>query len=127
MGLNTWAAFLGTDTNAEIAGDLAMPPGKVRPTLKALRENGLNVVAIHNRTDRWATNHLFLHYWGTGPAEKLARGLKPRSMNWANSTRLTGARHRPRPGRREVSGRCSAEALGFWRQGRSARTAHRLT
>ena len=48
MGLNTWAAFFGSDANAEIAGDVAMLAGEVTPVLKALRANGLNVVAIHN-------------------------------------------------------------------------------
>src|SRR5206468_6599681 len=47
MGLNTWAAFYGSDANAEIAGDVAMLAGEVTPVLKALRSNGLNVAAIH--------------------------------------------------------------------------------
>src|SRR5215475_6098575 len=48
MGLNTWAAFYGSDANAEIAGDVAMLSQEVTPVIKALRSNGLNVVAIHN-------------------------------------------------------------------------------
>src|SRR5215468_5359958 len=48
MGLNTWAAFYGSDSNAQIAGDVAMLAQEVTPVLKALRSNGLNVVAIHN-------------------------------------------------------------------------------
>src|SRR5437667_8442806 len=48
MGLNTWAAFFGSDANAEIAGDVAMLSSEITPVLKALRSNGLNVVAIHN-------------------------------------------------------------------------------
>ena len=48
MGLNTWAAFYGTDANAEVAGDVAMLADEVTPVLKALRSNGLNVVAIHH-------------------------------------------------------------------------------
>src|SRR6266567_2527972 len=47
MGLNTWAAFYGSDANAEVAGDVAMVEGEITPVLKALRSNGLNVVAIH--------------------------------------------------------------------------------
>jgi len=75
MGLNTWAAFYGTDANAEIAGDVAMLASEVTPVLKALRANGLNVVAIHNHMTGDPTVY-FLHYWGTGPAEKLATGFK---------------------------------------------------
>jgi len=75
MGLNTWAAFYGTDSNAEIAGDVAMLASEVTPVLKALRANGLNVVAIHNHMTGQPTIY-FLHYWGTGPAETLATGFK---------------------------------------------------
>jgi hypothetical protein len=76
MGLNTWAAFFGSDTNAEIAGDVAMLPSEITPVLKALRANGLNVVAIHNHMTTTQPAIYFLHYWGTGPAEKLAAGFK---------------------------------------------------
>jgi len=76
MGLNTWAAFFGSDSNAEIAGDVAMLPSEITPVLKALRTNGLNVVAIHNHMTTTQPTIYFLHYWGTGPAEKLATGFK---------------------------------------------------
>jgi hypothetical protein len=76
MGLNTWAAFYGSDANAEIAGDVAMLAQEVTPVLKALRGNGLNVVAIHNHMTSGEPAIYFLHYWGTGPAEKLASGFK---------------------------------------------------
>jgi hypothetical protein len=52
MGLNTWAAFVGTDANAAIGGDVAMLEGEVTPVLKALRQHGLNVVAIHHHMTR---------------------------------------------------------------------------
>jgi hypothetical protein len=76
MGLNTWAAFYGSDANAEIAGDVAMLSQEVTPVLKALRASGLNVVAIHNHMTGTQPTVYFLHYWGTGPAEKLANGFK---------------------------------------------------
>jgi hypothetical protein len=75
MGLNTWAAFYGSDSNAEIAGDVAMLASEVTPVLKALRSNGLNVVAIHNHMTGQPTVY-FLHYWGTGPTDKLATGFR---------------------------------------------------
>jgi hypothetical protein len=75
MGLNTWAAFFGSDSNAQVAGDVAMLAGEVTPVLKALRANGLNVVAIHHHMTGSPTIY-FLHYWGTGSAEKLATGFK---------------------------------------------------
>jgi hypothetical protein len=76
MGLNTWAAFVGTDENAAVAGDVAMLETEVNSVLKALRENGLDVVAIHQHMFGTKPNIIFLHYWGTGPAAKLASGFK---------------------------------------------------
>jgi hypothetical protein len=76
MGLNTWAAFFGSDAKAEIAGDVAMLSQEITPVLKALRGNGLNVVAIHNHMTTGQPTIYFLHYWGTGSVEKLATGFK---------------------------------------------------
>ena len=76
MGLNTWAAFTGTNEKAAIAGDVAMLESEVTPVLKALRKNGLDVVAIHHHMTADRPMIIFLHYWGTGPAEKLATGFK---------------------------------------------------
>ena len=76
MGLNTWAAFFGSDTNAQIAGDVAMLANELTPVLKALRANGLNVVAIHHHMTGTQPAVYFLHYWGTGRADKLALGIK---------------------------------------------------
>jgi hypothetical protein len=76
MGLNTWAAFVGTDASAAIAGDVAMLESEVTPVLKVLRKNGLDVVAIHHHMTADRPMIIFLHYWGTGPAEKLASGFK---------------------------------------------------
>ncbi|MBI3490788.1 MAG: DUF1259 domain-containing protein [Acidobacteria bacterium] len=76
MGLNTWAAFVGTNENAAVAGDVAMLANEVTPVLKALRRNGIDVVAIHHHMTGTQPAIYFLHYWGTGPAEKLATGFK---------------------------------------------------
>src|SRR5204863_1786994 len=76
MGLNTWAAFVGTNANAAIAGDVAMLASEVTPVLKALRQNGLEVVAIHHHMTGTQPTIFFLHYWGTGPANTLAQGFK---------------------------------------------------
>ena len=76
MGLNTWAAFVGTNANAAIAGDVAMLASEVTPVLKALRQNGLDVVAIHHHMTDTEPTIFFVHYWGTGPAAGLAAGFK---------------------------------------------------
>src|SRR5881296_3194003 len=76
MGLNTWAAFVGTNENAAVAGDVAMLASEVQPVLKTLRKNGIDVVAIHHHMTGTQPTIYFLHYWGTGPAEKLATAVK---------------------------------------------------
>ena len=76
MGLNTWAAFVGSDGDAAVAGDIAMLESEVNPVLKALRSNGLDVVAIHHHMISTQPMIIFLHYWGRGPADKLATGFK---------------------------------------------------
>lgn len=76
MGLNTWAAFAGTDADAMVAGDVAMLEPEVTPVLKALRGNGLNVVAIHHHMTDVQPVVVFLHYYGTGQAATLAQGVR---------------------------------------------------
>lgn len=76
MGLNTWAAFYGTNENAVVAGDVAMLEGEVTSVLKALRADGLDVVAIHHHMTGSKPMIVFLHYWGKGNAQTLARGFK---------------------------------------------------
>ncbi len=76
MGLNTWAAFAGTEADAMVAGDVAMLEQEVTPVLKALRANGIQVVAIHHHMTGVKPAVVFLHYYGTGPAAKLAQGVR---------------------------------------------------
>ena len=76
MGLNTWAAFAGTNEDAQIAGDVAMLQTEVTPVLKALRSHDLDVVAIHHHMTSAEPMIIFLHYWGRGPVEKLAVGFR---------------------------------------------------
>jgi len=76
MGLNTWAAFSGSDADAVVAGDVAMLGYEVTPVLRAMRKSGLQVVAIHHHMTTGEPTVFFLHYWGRGPAEGLARGVR---------------------------------------------------
>jgi hypothetical protein len=76
MGLNTWAAFAGSNDDAMVAGDVAMLDHEVTPVLKVLRANGIEVVAIHHHMTAVQPAVTFLHYYGTGPAEKLARAVR---------------------------------------------------
>ncbi len=76
MGVNTWAAFAGSDAKAVVDGDFAMLESELQPVLKALRRAGIDVVAIHNHMTGEDPRILFLHYWGIGTTEALARGLR---------------------------------------------------
>jgi hypothetical protein len=76
MGVNTWAAFAGSDAEAVADGDFAMLESELQPVLKALRGARINIVAIHQHMTGEQPRILFLHYWGVGPAQDLARGLR---------------------------------------------------
>jgi hypothetical protein len=76
LGFNTWAAFQGTPDHAAVAGDFTMLENEVAPVIKALVENGIEVVAVHNHMVHEQPRIFFLHYWGVGNAEQLAKGLK---------------------------------------------------
>lgn len=76
MGINTWAAFAGTDDQAVVDGDFAMTEGELQTVLKSMRKNGINIVAIHQHMSEEQPRILFLHYWGKGKAAALATALK---------------------------------------------------
>ena len=76
MGVNTWAAFAGTDEMASVDGDFAMTEDELQGVLKALRKNGIHIVAIHNHMTHEEPQFMFLHYWGKGPAQELARAVR---------------------------------------------------
>jgi hypothetical protein len=76
MGVNTWAAFAGSDDRAIVDGDFAMKESELQPVLKALRGANINVVAIHQHMVGEEPRIMFLHYWGIGRTADLSKGLK---------------------------------------------------
>lgn len=76
MGVNTWAAFAGTDADAVVDGDFAVTEDELQPVLKSLRASGIHVVAIHHHMVGETPRILFLHYWGRGQAAALAAQVK---------------------------------------------------
>jgi hypothetical protein len=76
MGVNTWAAFAGSDDQAVVDGDFAMYEAEVQGVLKALRHSGIRIVAIHNHMIGETPRVVFLHFWGTGSTSSLATGIK---------------------------------------------------
>jgi hypothetical protein len=76
MGVNTWAALVGTDDTAVIDGDFAMLESEMQTVLKTLRKANIDIVAIHQHMTGEQPRIMFLHYWGVGRAEDLAKGVK---------------------------------------------------
>jgi hypothetical protein len=76
MGVNTWAAFFGTDDDAGVDGDFAVTEDELQPVLKSLRAASINIVAIHQHMTHEQPRLMFLHYWGRGKAADLASAVK---------------------------------------------------
>ena len=76
MGVNTWAAFAGSDQQAVVDGDFAMLESELQTVLKTMRASGINIVAIHQHMTQETPRIMFLHYWGKGKAVDLARAVK---------------------------------------------------
>jgi hypothetical protein len=96
MGLNTWAAFTGSDRDALVAGDIAMLEPELTRVLKALRTNGIEVVAIHHHMTGVQPMVVFLHYYGHGEAATLARAVRAAldQLGPRGQPPFPGARHR---------------------------------
>lgn len=76
MGVNTWAAFAGSDEVAVVDGDFAVSEAELQGVLKSLRAGGIHVVAIHHHMTGETPRVLFLHYWGRGRAADLAATVR---------------------------------------------------
>jgi len=76
MGVNTWAAFAGSDDNAVVDGDFAVTEDELQPVLKSLLKDKINIVAIHQHMTHEEPRIMFFHYWGRGPAKDLANAVK---------------------------------------------------
>ena len=76
MGVNTWAAFAGSDDNAIVDGDFAVTEDELQPVLKSLLKNKINIVAIHQHMTHEEPRIMFFHYWGRGSAKDLAQAVE---------------------------------------------------
>jgi hypothetical protein len=76
MGVNTWAAFAGSDDNAIVDGDFAVTEDELQPVLKSLLKEKINIVAIHQHMTHEEPRIMFFHYWGRGTAKDLAQAVK---------------------------------------------------
>jgi hypothetical protein len=76
MGVNTWAAFAGSDDNAVVDGDFAVTEDELQPVLKSLIKDKINIVAIHQHMTHEEPRIMFFHYWERGRAKDLANAVK---------------------------------------------------
>lgn len=61
---------------AAITGDFVLIASEVNPVLRALRENGIEVTAVHNHMLDDSPRLFFMHFWANDDVVKLAKGLK---------------------------------------------------
>jgi hypothetical protein len=76
MGVNTWAAFAGSDDDAVVDGDFAVTEDELQPTARSLLKEKINIVAIHQHMIHEQPRMMFFHYWGRGRAKDLAQAIK---------------------------------------------------
>ena len=76
MGVNTWAAFAGSDDSAVVDGDFAVTEDELQPTARSLLKEKINIVAIHQHMTHEQPRMMFFHYWGRGRAKDLAQAIK---------------------------------------------------
>src|SRR5258707_14966679 len=76
MGVNTWAAFAGSDDNAIVDGDFVVTEDELQPVLTSLLKDKINIVAIHQHMTHEQPRMMFFHYWGRGRAKDLANVIK---------------------------------------------------
>lgn len=61
---------------AAITGDFVLTASEVNPVLRALREGGIEVTAVHNHMLNDEPRLFFMHFWANDDVTKLARGLR---------------------------------------------------
>jgi hypothetical protein len=77
LGLATGVAFQPTgNAKAAITGDFVLLDEEVNPVLKTLRQNGIEVTALHSHMLGEQPRLYFMHFWANDDAIKLAKGIR---------------------------------------------------
>ena len=76
MGVNTWAAFAGSDDKAVVDGDFAVTEDQLQSVLRSLLKDKINIVAIHQHMTHEEPRIMFFHYWGRSSAKNLGQAVK---------------------------------------------------
>jgi len=87
MGVTTAINFQSTGAGkAAITGDFVMTGKEVNPVIKALRQNGIAVTALHSHMLEEQPRLFFMHFWANDGATKLAKGLRA-ALDQTNSAK----------------------------------------
>jgi Domain of Unknown Function (DUF1259) len=76
LALGSWAAFLGTDDDAMVMGDLVLLEDEVNPVIEKLRASDFEISAVHNHLIDDTPHVMYVHYMGHGSASHLAAALR---------------------------------------------------
>jgi hypothetical protein len=76
LALTGWAAFRAIGAEAVVHGDLALAEAEVNPVVSRLRAEQIEVTAIHNHLIGESPRVMYVHFWGRGPAARLASSLE---------------------------------------------------
>src|SRR6266571_2417230 len=88
LALGSWVAFKATSSGAVVTGDLVLRAAEVNPVLRALREHGIEVTAVHNHMLDEEPRLFFMHFWAVGDGVRLAEGLRA-ALDLVGGARLT--------------------------------------
>ncbi len=100
LALGSWIAFEATSAaDAAADGDLVLKETEVNPVLRALRQNGIEVTAVHNHLLLESPRVIYVHFFGRGPAAQVAAALKKAIALTATPFPAPGSGSTPQPER----------------------------
>jgi len=86
MGMATAINIQMVGDKAATTGDFVLLASEVNPVVRALKEGGISVTAIHNHMLFESPRLFFVHFWGLDSPEMLAKGLRA-ALDKTNSSR----------------------------------------
>jgi len=76
LALGSWAAFRRAGNRTVVHGDLVLTESEVNPVISGLQRGGMSITAVHNHLLEETPRLMYVHYWGEGTEDALARGLR---------------------------------------------------
>ena len=76
LGFGSWTAWKEMGAEVMVMGDLVLLEREINPVISALAEANVQVTALHNHFLNIEPHVMYMHIYGMGPAEGLARGVR---------------------------------------------------